>query len=113
MLEKPFPPPSEVVSTDLPPTPEISSGLGIMRELSHITKPVIRHIMFSTHSLPHFTVCLHSNPGQQDWIQLAALSIINKVTSFIIPMLQDTGFPSWGNIMTTSSTNAGLASIYI
>ena len=81
MLEKPFPPPSEVVSTDLPPTPEISSGLGIMRELSHITKPVIRHILFSTHSLPHFAACLHSNPRQQDWIQLVAYHGHRSATS--------------------------------
>ena len=75
MLEKLFiPTPSEVVSSDtnLPPTPEMSSGLGIMREHSHLAEPDIRHILFSTCSLPHFAACLHSNPRQQDWIQLAA-----------------------------------------
>ena len=130
MLEKLFiPTPSEVVSSDtnLPPTPEMSSGLGIMREHSHLAEPDIRHILFSTCSLPHFAACLHSNPRQQDWIQLAAghwhrsatsldrrLQQLTKyVTNFIISMLLDTGFPSWGNITMTLSTNAGLASIYI
>ena len=132
MLEKLFiPTPSEVVSSDtnLPPTPEMSSGLGIMREHSHLAEPDIRHrhILFSTCSLPHFAACLHSNPRQQDWIQLAAghwqrsatsldrrLQQLTKyVTNFIISMLLDTGFPSWGNITMTSSTHAGLASIYI
>ena len=113
MLEKLFiPTPSEVVSsdTDLPPTPEMSSGLGIMREHSHLAEPDIRHrhILFSTCSLPHFTACLQSNPRQQDWIQLAAghwqrsatsldrrLQQLTKyVTNFIISMLLDTGFPS-------------------
>ena len=42
------------------------------REHSHLTDPDIRHILFSTCSLPHFAACLHSNPCQQDWIQLAA-----------------------------------------
>ena len=130
MLEKLFiPTPSEVVSSDtnLPPTPEMSSGLGIMREHSHLAEPDIRHILFSTCSLPHFAACLQSNPRQQDWIQLAAghwqrsatsldrrLQQLTKyVTNFIISMLLDTGFPSWGNITMTSSTHAGLASIYI
>ena len=130
MLEKLFiPTPSEVVSSDtnLPPTPEMSSGLGIMREHSHLAEPDIRHILFSTCSLPHFAACLQSNPRQQDWIQLAAghwhrsaTSLDRRfqqstkyVTNFIISMLLDTGFPSWGNITMTSSTHAGLASIYI
>ena len=130
MLEKLFiPTPSEVVSSDtnLPLTPEMSSGLGIMREHSHLAEPDIRHILFSTCSLPHFAACLQSNPRQQDWIQLAAghwhrsatsldrrLQQLTKyVTNFIISMLLDTGFPSWGNITMTSSTHAGLASIYI
>ena len=47
-------------------------GLGIRREHFHLAEPDIRHILFSTRSLPHFTACLHSNPRQQDWIQLAA-----------------------------------------
>ena len=145
MLEKLFiPTPSEVVSsdTDLPPTPEMSSGLGIMREHSHLAEPDIRHILFSTRSLPHFTTCLHSNPRQQDWIQLKAghghrsLNILsrevdelqplsldkrfhqstkNKVTNFIIiSMLQDTGSPSWGNIpMTLSTNNQRLAGVHL
>ena len=73
MLEKLFPTPSEVVSSysDLPPTPrpEMSSGLEIIREHSHLAEPDIRHILFSTRSLPHFTTCLHSNPRQQDTIR--------------------------------------------
>ena len=52
--------------------PEMSLGLEIMREHSHLAEPDIRHILFSTRSLPHFTTCLHSNPRQQDWIQLKA-----------------------------------------
>ena len=53
MLEKLFIlTPSEVVSSDtnLPPTPEMSSGLGIIREHSHLAEPDIRHrhILFST-----------------------------------------------------------------
>ena len=46
--------------------------LGLMREHSHLAEPDIRHILFSTCSLPHFAACLQSNPRQQDWIQLAA-----------------------------------------
>ena len=75
MLEKLFiPTPSEIVSSDtnLLPTPEMSSGLEIIREHSHLAEPDIRHILFSTRSLPHFAACLHSNPRQQDWIQLEA-----------------------------------------
>ena len=65
MLEKLFPPPSEVVSSDtnLLPTPEMSSGWA---------DPDIRHILFSTCSLPHFAACLHSNLRRQNWIQLEA-----------------------------------------
>ena len=106
-------------------------GWGFMREHSHLAEHDIRHILFSTRTLPHFAACLHSNPRQQDWIQLEAghghrslnqkfshfsrqkILLINKVTNFIISMLQDTGSPSWGNIPMTLSTNAGLASIYI
>ena len=87
--------------------PEMSSGLEIIREHSHLAEPDIRHILFSTRSLPHFTTCLHSNPRQQDtirgwsWTSFTEYFVkrsgwtsatfsrqkipsINKVTNFII-----------------------------
>ena len=140
MLEKLFPLPGEVVSSySDSPTPEMSSGLEIIREHSHPADPDIRHILFSTRSLPHFTTCLHSNPRQQDTIRgwswtsfteyfvkrsgwtsatfyRQKISSINKVINFIIiiSMLQDTGPPSWGNIpMTLSTNNQRLAGVHL
>ena len=40
-------------------------GLGIRREHFHLAEPDIRHILFSTRSLPHFAACLHSTPANR------------------------------------------------
>ena len=78
--------------------PEMSSGLEIIREHSHLAEPDIRHILFSTRSLPHFTTCLHSNPRQQDWIQLKAghghrsLNILSREVDELQPLSLDKRF---------------------
>ena len=99
MLEKLFPLPSEVVSSySDSPTLEMSSGLEIIREHSHLAEPDIRHILFSTRSLPHFTTCLDSNPRQQDWIQLEAghghrsLNILSREVDELQPLSLDKRF---------------------
>ena len=127
MLEKLFPPPIEVVSsdTDLPPTPEMSSGWvsgGSTSILPSLTSDTFcsQH----AHFLISMLVSILPPPTGLDttsgWsltsfshLSRQESSTINKVTNFIIPMLQDAGFPSWENIMMTLSTHAGLASIYI
>ena len=130
MLEKLFPPPIEVVSsdTDLPPTPEMSSGW-VSGGSTSILPSLTSDTFCSQHA--HFLISLLVSilppPTGLDttsgWsltsfshFSRQEISTINKVTiNFIIPMPQDTGFPSWGNItMTLSlSTHAGLASNYI
>ena len=77
--------------------PKMSSGLEIIREHSHLAEPDIRHILFSTRSLPHFTTCLHSNPRQQDtirgWQILDNLRHVQIESNSLVPAKKDAAAP--------------------